>query len=189
MGLTAAQIIAKADLKYPNARLESEKLYDINDLNKRLFREFKIPTADSFEVLAGQSAYPTGIDVEKFISVVIDGHEYRPKQLVASATYASRYFTNLGGFTILHPEPTTDGTMTVYYYGTPQVVSSPSDVPSLHEDYHMIFVYYLCQQAAEEQRDYDVSNVFITRYNDIEKEIMKEFQDPEVITITNESGW
>ncbi|MVP00348.1 hypothetical protein [Paenibacillus lutrae] len=188
MGLTVAQIIEMADRKYPNARSEADKIYDINDLNKRLHRKFKIPAAESFEILAGQSSYPTGIDTEKFISIVVDGREYRHKQLMASSSWASRYYTNLGGFTILHPTPDIDSTMTIYHYGTPQVISKTSDIPSLHEDYHMIFVYYLCKQAAEEQRD-DIGNVFIGDYIDLEKDIMTEFQDPEVITITNESGW
>ena len=189
MGLTAGQIIEKADRKYPNARLEEDKLYDINTLNKDLHREFKIPAASSFEVLAGQPSYPTGIDTEKFISVVVNGTEYRPKKLMASSSWASRYYTNLGGFTILHPPPETDGTMIVYHYGTPKDITKLSDIPSLHEDYHDIFIHYLCIQASEEQREDTMGNIFISRYNDIEKSIMKNFQTPEVITITNESGW
>ncbi|WP_455709985.1 phage adaptor protein [Paenibacillus chitinolyticus] len=189
MGLTAAQIIEKADEKYPNARPEVDKLYDINNLNKRLHRKFKIPTAQTYEVLAQQADYPTGIDVEKFISVVVGGQEYTAKKLLSSAVGASRYYVNLNGFTILHPPPDKDGTMIVYSYSTPPDLTGLDDTPTLHEDYHMIFVYYLCIQGAESMKEYDAASGFMVQFNDIEKEIMTEFQDPEIITIMNESGW
>ncbi len=81
--------------------------------------------------------------------------------------------------------------MVVYYYEEPSTLTSSNlgVTPSLDPDYHMIFVYYVCQQIAENYRDFDIANGFAAQYNQLESEFNATFQDPEVILVSSESGW
>lgn len=187
--MLVSEIIAKADELYPNSRAEPDKIKEIDVLDKRLCRKFKVQTVQTFEILADTASYPTGIRVEDMFSVTVNGEEYPIKQITASATGTSRYVTNLNGYTVIYPTPTKDGTMSVYYYGSAGDITTTIKEPTLDEDYHMIFVYSLCATAATIAREDDWQRSFADQYNALERELSSVFTDPEVKTIVSESGW
>lgn len=201
--MTLNDIIAEIDEKYPNGLTEDSKVRKMDILQKRLYRKMRKQTYESFALVTDQPTYPITMSIDNVYDVLIGNattnqfESYPFKKITDTSVTPSKYFSFVsdivgGDYIDIYPTPDSSvDTMVIYYYEEPDTLTSTDlgVTPTLDPDYHMMFVYYVCQQIAENYRDFDIANGFAVQYNQMEKEFSSTFQDPEVILIHSESGW
>lgn len=193
--MTLAEIIAEIDEKYQNGIGNESKVRKMNILQKKLFRKMKKQTFVDYEITADQPQYPLVMNIDDVFQVLIDGKEIPDKKIADTSSSCAKYYafvgTKTGDWIDIHPTPIQDGTLTIWHYEVPDQLDTVdlNKSPQLDPDYHMLFVYYVCKEIAENYRDFDIANGFAIQYNQLEREMMASFQDPEVILVHSESGW
>jgi hypothetical protein len=187
---TVQEIIDRAKLKVPNNEDVTVQIKIIDNIQKRLYRKYKIPTAFNYEILEGQSFIDVGIIPSKIFDVLVDGESYPNKKLIGTTTDASRYHFFFDTLLGIYPAAKADGTLTVYAYESPESLTSVGQTPSLDGDYHDIFVYGLAKHLAETVQKFDLAAQFRMDYEQLEEELALVYPfTPEVKTIMSESGW
>lgn len=199
--MTIAEILAEIDEKYPNALDTTSKLRKMNYLQKRLYRKMRKQTFLSFNTVVDQPAYPLYVNIDNIFQVDVGSsvtnryYRHFEKKINDTSTTPSRYYSTYGDVVAgdwidIYPTPTAaEDTVVIWYYEEPETLTVASGSPSLDEDYHMLFVYYVCKEIAENYRDYEIASGLALQYNAMEKEMMSTQQDPEVILVHSESGW
>lgn len=202
--MTLTEIIAEIDEKYPNAITAASKVRKMDYLQKRLYRKMRKQTYASYTLTPDQPTYPITQNISDIFQVDI-GNEtsncfqrYMHKKINDTSTNSwSHYYSfigdvNAGDFIDIYPTPTdTEDTMVIWSYEQPDTLSASdlSKSPTLDPDYHMLFVYYVCKEIAENYRDFDISTGYVVQYNELELEMFSTFQAPEVKLVHSESGW
>jgi hypothetical protein len=199
--MTIDEIIAEIDEKYPNGLSSESKVRKMDYLQKRLYRKMRKQTYATYELTTAQPSYPITINIDDIFQVSIGNEttdvfdEYPLKKVNDTSTNCNRYYSfisdiSTGDWIDIYPTPTdTEDTMIIWSYEQPSTLTVDSGSPSIDPDYHMLFVYYVCKEIAENYRDFDISNGYGMQYNQLESEFMSTFQDPEVILVHSESGW
>lgn len=187
---TVQEIVTKIRKKYPNGSTDADIITLIDTWQKRIFRKYRIPTSNEYDIYAETFAYDVGIKPRLIFDVLIDGESYPKKQLTGGSTGSSRYYTFIDAFLRIHPTPGNDTTMTIYFYETPATISTLGVTPELDEDFHDLLMYGPCKELAEDDQRYDVASGFAIQYTDLEAELAEVFQIlPEPETVLSESGW
>lgn len=203
--MTLNEIIAEINEKYPNSLgvTSTSIVRKMDYLQKRLYRKLRKQTYSSYSLVTDQPSYPITQNIDDIFQVNVGNStqnilpEYPVKKINDSTTTWNRYYSfisdiALGDWIDIYPTPTnTEDTMIIWYYEQPDTLdpNSLGSSPTLDVDYHMIFVYYVCKEIAENYRDFDIANGFAVQYNALESEFKSTFQGPEVITVHSESGW
>lgn len=199
--MTINDIIAEINEKYPNALTNDSLIRKMDIMQKRLYRKMRKQTYQSFSLVTDQPTYPITISIDNIFDVLIGSsttntfNSYPEEKINDSAITTSQYHYFVsdivgGDYIGIYPTPDTSvDTMVIYYYEEPDTLTTSSVTPTLDPDYHMMFVYYVCQQIAENYRDFDIANGFAAQFNQLEQEFSSTFQDPEVILVHSESGW
>jgi hypothetical protein len=201
--MTLNDIIAEIDEKYPNGLSADSKVRKMDILQKRLYRKMRKQTFQSFSLVTDQPIYPISMSIDNIYDVLVGSNatnqfvSYPNKKIVDTSITTSKYHYFVsdlvaGDFIGIYPTPDDSvDTMVIWYYEEPETLTSTNlnISPSLDPDYHMMFVYYVCQQIAENYRDFDIANGFAIQFNQLESEFSSTFQDPEVILVHSESGW
>lgn len=202
MNLT--EIIAEIDEKYPNALSVESKVRKMDYLQKRLYRKMRKQTFASYDLIPDQPTYPIEQNIDDIFQVDIGNQacnqfrRYMHKKINDSSTDRwSHYYSfvgdvSTGDYIDIYPTPTDfEDTMTIWSYEQPDTLTADdlNMSPTLDPDYHMLFVYYVCKEIAENYRDFDISSGYIIQYNTLETEMMSTFQAPEVRLVHSESGW
>lgn len=199
--MTLTEIFAEIREKYPNAVDDTSIVRKMDYLQKRLYRKMRKQTFLSFYTVPGLSTYPLPVNIDDVFQVDVGNtsanrfHQYYHKKINDSSTKYSRYYSFIGDSVAgdwidIYPTPTAfDDTVVVWFYEQPETLVVGGASPTLDSDYHMLFVYWVCKEIAENYRDFDISSGYTQQYNDLEKEMMGTFQDPEVIIVHSESGW
>ncbi len=202
MNLT--EIIAEIDEKYPNGLSSASKVRKMDYLQKRLYRKMRKQTYASYDLTPDQPEYPITQNISDIFQVDIGNStsncytRYMEKKINDTATDCwSHYYSFIGDVTAgdwinIYPTPTdTEDTMVIWFYEQPDTLSADdlTVTPPLDPDYHMLFVYYVCKEIAENYRDFDISTGYAIQYNTLEAEMFSTFQKPEVELVHNESGW
>lgn len=195
------EIIAEIDEKYPNGLSAESKVRKADYLQKRLYRKMRKQTYTSYSLIAGQPAYPITQNIDDIFQINIGNNaankltEYPHKKINDRSTDFSRYYSFIGDVAMgdwidIYPVPTEqEDIMVIWSYEAPETLTVNSGSPTLDPDYHMLFVYYVCKEIAENYRDFDISTGYAIQYSALESEMFSKFQDPEVITVHSESGW
>lgn len=189
---TMQQIIDKINIRFPSGATNEQLVDMIDTYQKRLFRKYRIPTSETFDILADTYAYNIRIKPRLIFDILVNGESYPKRQVVGHSSSASRYYTFLDDFLIIYPTPKFDGTLTIYFYETPSTltINELNRKPKLDEDFHDLLVYGPCKELAENLQRYEVATAFAMQYNELESELSEVFQIvPEVETILSESGW
>lgn len=199
--MNITEIIAEIDEKYPNGLDSTSKVRKMNYLQKHLYRKMRKQTFFSINTLVDQPSYPLSVNINDVFQVLVGNKEadqfkeYPLKQVNGSSTDSNRYYSFIGDVSMgdwidIYPTPTEfEDTLTIWHYEIPETLTLSSSSPSLDPDYHMLFVYYVCKEIAENYRDFDIASGFAIQYNTLESEMMSTFQKPEVILVHSESGW
>lgn len=172
--VTLQEILDSVMRKYPHSFVNADIIAIINDIQKRLFRSiYKPETATTYDLLADTPFYPIDYSPQTIIDVVVNGCEYSLQNIKYDGL--SRYYYITDDNTIgLFPTPTEDATngLTVFRYKEPTVLTT-SDLgiePEFDQAWHMMIVYAVCKELAENALDANMTNVFVTQYNGLEME-------------------
>lgn len=199
--MTLNEILAEIDEKYPNGLDSTSKVRKMDYLQKRLYRKMRKQTFFSFDTVVDQPSYPLTVNINDVVQVLVGNEDadqfqvYPLKQVNGSSTDCNMYYSFIGDVATgdwidIYPTPTDfEDTVTIWHYEQPDTLTTSSLSPTLDPDYHMLFVYYVCKEIAENYRDFDISSGFAIQYNALESEMMSTFQKPEVILVHSESGW
>lgn len=189
---TIAEIITKIRKKYPNASTDADIVEMMDTLQNKIFRKLRIPDSVTYDIIADTYAFVVGIKPRMIFDVLVDGVSYAKKQLTGGSTGNSRYYSFIEEYMTIHPTPLQDGTLTIYFYITPAILSASnmSATPDLDEDFHDLLMYGVCKELAENDQRYDVASGFALQYNELESELAEVFEIlPEPETVLSESGW
>lgn len=199
--MTLAEILAEIREKYPNAVDDTSIIRKMDYLQKRLYRKMRKQTFFTFYTVPGLSNYPLPVNIDNVFKVDVgntttnDFIQYYEKKVSDSARKYSHSYTFIGDVSAgdwidINPVPTAyEDTVIVWFYEEPATLTVGGPSPTLDPDYHMLFVYWVCKEIAENYRDFDIANGYTIQFNDLEKEMAQTFQDPDVILVHNESGW
>lgn len=176
--MTLGEIINMISMKYPHSYGESYVITMINDIQQRLFRTmFKLPTVATFDLLAGEPAYPIDFSADGIVSVVADGADY-PNQNIKYTAQDRYYYVMDGSAVIIYPTPDEDVTegLKVIHYKEPATLSGPTDTPEMDKAWHMLLVNYVCRDLAEiEGKDGQV-RYFTSQISELERQYYRSKQ-------------
>lgn len=172
--MTLQEILDNIMKKYPHSFDNSIIIGMINDIQKRLFRTiYKPDTATTYDILADNPFYPISYSPENIIDVVVNGTEY-PYQNIKYDSLGRFYYITDDNSIAIYPTPTATvaGGLTVFRYKEPTVltISSLGIEPDFDKAWHMIIVYAVCQELAQNALDSNMVNVFTSQYNGVETE-------------------
>lgn len=173
-GVTVQQILDMIQMKYPHGYDNSQLITMLNDIQQRIFRTLYRPeTATTYDIFIDNPFYPISIPPENIIDVVVNGEEYQYQNIEYGAS-SHYYYVTEDNCIGLFPTPVKDITsgLTVFHYMVPPTLNSVTDTPALDVAWHMLLVYHACRELAVIARD-DMSNVFTTEINELEKQYYK----------------
>ena len=167
--MNLGQILDRVDLLIDNDISTEQKVTQINEKSRQLFRKFPVP--DKFyKFITTDIPYydlPEDATEERIRSVVINYEEYakvRPEDQNPPCNFCMVVAEKL----FIHPN--NSGQVAFLYYKPRHVELSASNlsaIPSFPEDYHEILVYDLAKWIAGIQRDVDMVNNFQREYDEI----------------------
>lgn len=170
--MNVQEILDTVAFKYPHAYANGDIIKIINRIQKELFRKlFKSETATVYDLLANNPYYPLDYSPQNIIEVVVSGEEYSPK----SERATSQFYYILGNNTIgLYPTPTEDAVsaMMISHYQEPTKLTEDDldEEPEFDNAWHMLIVYRICKELAENAVDPGMGNYFIGQVNSLEEE-------------------
>jgi hypothetical protein len=204
--MTLTEIIAEIDEKYPNSVSSASKVRKMSILQKRLYRKMGKQTFASYGTVTNQPSYPITQNIDDIFDILVGSsvtnkfHSY-PRKMLKDTTWGSetcgRWYTFFGDVTTgdyidIHPTPDNSvDTYVIWYYEEPADLDPDTlnSTPPLDHDYHMLFVYHVCKEIAENYRDFDIATGYAQQFNELYLEMASTFQNPEVILVHSESGW
>jgi hypothetical protein len=178
--MTVQEMLDELQLKYPHAYTNTQVVNRFDRLQKRLFRYLNTLTYATTTTVNGTATYATTLDSRQIRKVTVDGIDYEywtPEQ-----DKLARYWYWQGGNINLFPTPNRSGlTIEIWGYKVPATLSvgSLAVTPDLESDYHMILVYGVAKEIAEDQRDGSMAVAMATAYNDYYTEMMQNYQNAE----------
>lgn len=170
--MNVQEILDTVAFKYPHAYTNGDIIKIINRVQKELFRTlFKSETATVYDLIANNPYYPLDYSPQNIIDVVINGVEYKLK----SARATSRFYYVLGNNTTgIFPTPTEDAVsaMMIRHYQEPTALTEDDldEEPEFDNAWHMLLVYRICKELAENAVDPGMGNYFIGQINSMEEE-------------------
>lgn len=188
--MNVQEILDEIMEKYPHPLTETNIISKINTLQKELFRTIYKPIVSTqYDIIADNPFYTVTFSPSKIIDVVVDGEEYESINIKGKAPTKWYWITddNCIG---LYPTPTEDipDGLTVFRYKEPAVLTSATDTPDFDHDFHMIIVYRICKQLAENYKEYDIANGFVSQLNSLLEDFNKGKQDPDYRQIQDAYG-
>ena len=192
MAMTLQQILDEIQEKYPHGFSNDSIIRKINQIQAELFRTIYRPITQTFyDLLADNPYYPLDFSSSKVVDVVVNGCEYPFRHVKGKDLSKYYYFTDDQTLAIF-PTPTediTDGLMVVHYKEPRTLTTSDlSLAPDFDPDYHMLLVYLVCKQLAENAKEYDVANGFAVQANQMLQSFEQGTETPDFTTIQDVYG-
>lgn len=178
--------------KYPHSLTNDNIIAKINTLQKELFRTIYKPIVSTqYDLLADVPFYSITYSPSKVIDIVVDGEEYESLNIKGRAASKFYWFTD-DDCIALYPTPKKDiaDGLTVFRYKEPEIMTSAAVnvTPDFDQDFHMLIVYRICKQLAENNKEYDIANGFITQINSLIDDFNKGKQEPDYRQIQDVYG-
>lgn len=185
------EIIEDIDLLVPNAFSYAKKIGWINQAQRQLFHDYpNFIAKKEIPVIMGQTEYALPLDCQQsnIEVVMVDGFEYIYSEVKERPEYRS--YTLLDGL-IIHPVPSTAGTLTIYYKPTPVDLTSADTEkpPVIPEDFHELLVYGCGFRVAQRTQDYKIATELEVRYQNLAREAAKRNTKPKRKTTVIHRGW
>ena len=172
--MTIQEILDTVAFKYPHSYTNDDIIKIINRVQKELFRKmFKPETATQYDLLADNPFYPIDFSPQNIIEVVVNGTEYKQKTTADQAS-TQFYYVSDNNTVGIYPTPTEDATsgLVIFHYKEPTqlTVSDLGLEPEFDNAWHMLLVYRICKELAENAMDPNMGNYFIGQINSLEDE-------------------
>jgi hypothetical protein len=189
MSMTVQQILDTVMKKYPHGYTNDDIILMLNNIQAELFRTIYKPiTTTVYDITANNPFYPISFSPSKIVDVVVNNQEY-PYRKIKGQSLAQFYYITEDNCIGIYPTPTVDipGGLTVFRYKEPAQLSSSnlSAIPDFDPDFHMLLVFRVCKELAENDRQYDTNivNGFISQINGLLQDFDEAKEDPDYVTI------
>ena len=181
--MTVQDLLDELLLKYPHSYTNVQVVNRMDRLQKRIFRGLNTLVYSTVSTVSGTSSYATTYKSQQIRKVTVDGIDY--PYVTPEEDKPSYYWYWLNGSIVLYPTPTAAGTMELWTNKIPTTLSSGSlsATPDLDSDFHMMLVYGVAKEIAEDMRDGSMATAFAVGYNDLENDMMQGYEnaDPYVV--------
>lgn len=189
--MTVQELLDELQLKYPHSYTTTQVVNRMDRLQKRIYRQLNTISSTSLTIpLAGvsQVAWST-YNVRKIRSFLVDNIAY-PFWTPEEPKPARYYYYENGFINFYPPTERSNLVVTTWENDTPATLSSGSlsASPDLDTDYHMLLVYGVAKEIAEDLRDGSMATAFAYAYNDLYNELHQQTQNPESYVV-KEIAW
>lgn len=183
--MTVQDLLDELQLKYPHSYTNTQVVNRMDRLQKKIFRNLN--TYDYFQTVlnAGDTYIAYTGKPRSIRKVEIDEVEY-PFWTPEEDKPARYYYLSNDGFLNFSPQASSSGIwIKIWRYQTPTTLSagSLSASPSLDSDFHMLLVYGVAKEIAEDLRDGSMATAFAVSYNDLYNDMQQSYQNPEVYVV------
>lgn len=173
------EIINTIMLKYPHSYGIDDIIQIVNRVQVELFRTiFKPHTATQYDLIADNPFYALGFSPKRIIELLVNGKEYRLVNIRNDFTPREFYYEDENNAVGIYPTPTESvvGGLVIFHYVEPVTLTSSNlaAIPDLDSAWHMLLVYRVCKELAEDARDTDMVNGFITQIDGLEKDYFRD---------------
>lgn len=203
--MTLTEIVAKIIEKYAAAagRTPTSLIGTADILQKRIYRQLKKENFTSYDLITDQPTYPITMKTTDVFQVDVSSgtdnkfcsYPLRKASDIINSCSKYHYFISdptIGDWIGIHPLPTdSNTTLVIYHYESPITLNpnALSSVPLMDENYHMMLVYGVCKEIAEDYRDSDSADGFAIQYNALENELLGIVKKTDRPTVLNKMGW
>lgn len=187
------QIIDYASRKYPNSETDTNKISDLDSLHKKIYvklarlkNEYEIYET---QTIANQLTYslPSNCTIDNIISIRVstsatitsstEWEEYEYAGLNDDIT-VGYWYGDAGNDKIAltdydRPITTADLSIRIFYYRTPNALTSTTDTPELDSNYHDLLKYGLIQELASQGHnpDTEIADYWQAKFDEFMKEV------------------
>lgn len=188
--MTVQEMIDELLLKYPHSYSNTQVVNRLDRLQKRIFRNLNTlnymnySTTLSTVVGDDYTLLSSSYKKNQIRKILIDGVEY--SYWTPEEDKPARFWFFMNSNIYLFPNLTGRSIeVEIWYYSIPTTLSTGSlgASPDLDSDYHMLLVYGVAKEIAEDMRDGSMAAAFAVAYNDLENDMMQGYENPEAYVV------
>lgn len=192
--MTIQEMLDELLLKYPHSYTNTQVVNRMDRLQKRIFRNLNTIAYDNYSTtpstaLGEYSWLTSSYKQNQIRKLLIDGLEYG--YWTPEEDKPARFYFYMNDSIYLFPSEvgnTID--VEIWYYKIPATLSTGnlSASPELQSDFHMMLVYGVAKEIAEDMRDGSMATAFAVAYNDMYTEMQQGYKNPENYVV-KEIAW
>lgn len=190
--MNVQQILDEIQEKYPHSLSDASVMRKLDEIQKELFRTIYKPVViDVYDIISDSEFYTLGYSNTKVIDVSVNGVEYTEANIKGASPSSGQFYYFIGDTVLgLYPTPTTDITdgLVITRYKVPQLLETTASIPDFDYEFHMMLVYYACKIIAENYKDFDTANGFMSQYQALLKSFNMSKQQTQDYYIQNVYG-
>lgn len=182
--MTVTDLLAELQLKYPHAYTNDQVINRMDRLQKRIYRNLNTINYNTTTTINGTATYATTLKSRQIRKITVDGVDYG--YWTPEEDKPARYWYWNNGNIVLFPIPNQSGlTIEIWSYRVPTTLSSASlsATPDLDTDFHMLLVYGVAKEIAEDMRDGSMAVAMATAYNDLYNDMQFGYQNAETYVV------
>lgn len=177
--MTLQEILNKVMQKYPHSYSDGDIIGMVNQVQEELFRTiYKPHTATQYDLIADNPFYVLDYSPKRIIELLVNGREYKLVNIRNDNTPCEFYYEDENNAIGIYPTPiqSVSSGLVIFHYMEPKTltVSDLNVEPDFESAWHMLLVYRVCKELAEEARDSDMANGFTTQINGYESEYFRD---------------
>lgn len=191
--MTFNEIIAELAMKYPHSLSNSQVAGRMDRVQKRIFRQLNTAKVYTTTTTANTESYGNGSwpkYARQYRKITIDDIEYDFWDQQSDKPDRYWYLNQTDYQIYVYPIPTVSGlTIKLLTNTVPTTISTdPNAIPDLQPDFHMLLVYGVAKEIAEDMRDGSMATAFAVAFNDLYNDMMQAYQNP-VSYVVREIPW
>lgn len=187
--MTVQEMLDELLLKYPHSYNNTQVVNRMDRLQKRIFRNLNTLGYDFYTTtlstsLGDYTYLSSSYQKYQIRRLLIDGIEY--PYWTPEEDKPARFWFFMNNNIYIFPDSVGKSIdVEIWSYVKPTTLSSGSlsATPELLSDYHMLLVYGVAKEIAEDMRDGSMATAFAVAYNDLENEMMQSYQNPETYVV------
>jgi hypothetical protein len=189
IALTVQEMLDELVLKYPHSYTNTQVVNRFDRLQKRIFRNLNTLGYDNYSTtpstaLGDYTFLTSSYQNYQIRRLLIDDIEY--PYWTPEEDKPARFWFYMNNNIYIFPDMTGKSIdVEIWYYKKPTDLSAGSLAasPDLLTDYHMLLVYGVAKEIAEDMRDGSMATAFAVAYNDLFTEMMQSYQNPETYVV------
>jgi hypothetical protein len=185
------EILTEVDLLVDNSLSSTHKIRYINQIQRQLFRDYRMKTSADFGVtVPGTALYelPSDCQEDNLLEVSVGGNRY--DEAGSDERAAGNVYTVVNHALLLQPTPTGEEEIYLYYYARPTELTE-SDMeakPELSEDYHDLLIIGCAEKVALAMKDHAIAKELTARYGMLLREALVKLS-PKIKKVRIKRGW
>lgn len=187
--MTVQDLLDELQLKYPHSYTNTQVVNRMDRLQKRIFRSLNTINYTTTTTTANIATYATTLKSRQIRKITVDSVDYG--YWTPEEDKPARYWYWKDANIVLFPTPLTSGlTIEIWSYDVPTTLSSGTlgASPDLDNDFHMLLVYGVAKEIAEDLRDGSMATAFAVTYNDLYNDMQQAYQNAEAYSV-KEIAW